>query len=168
MYLFGNFLWYLPKHGVLQSSPLQVRLAYGPLRGLYLYPLSPHCNSGSYSPTPFYGRTSCQIFFPPGPGQLSSSFFLALVFPPPFHFHLYCLFFVPFTFIYYFSISSPFLLFPFSLFPAISYRSFSALLYYLDTSPTLPLDLGLVPRDYIPSLNFSVTELFVVLIFFLP
>ena len=27
---------------------------------------------------------------------------------PPFRFHLYCLLFVPFAFIYYFSISSPF------------------------------------------------------------
>jgi len=78
------FLWYLPKHGVLRSSPLQVKLAYGPFRGPYLCPLSPHCNSGSYFPTLFYSRTSCRIFFPPGPGQLSSSFLLVSVFSPLF------------------------------------------------------------------------------------
>jgi hypothetical protein len=51
---------------------------------------------------------------------------------------------------------------PFSLFP------FMPFLYHLDTSPPVPFHLDLGLRDYIPPLNFSVTEFFIVLISFLP
>jgi len=87
----------------------------------------PRCNSGSYSPSPFYNQTPYWIFFPPGPGQFS---------PPLFP----CVFF---CFTSFFFISVPFLLSlcfshslsfiidqflflflpsPIPLFPAISYR----------------------------------------------
>jgi hypothetical protein len=41
-------------------------------------------------------------------------------------------------------------------------------LYYSDTSPPVCLYLGLVLTHCIPSLNFSVSELFFILISFLP
>ena len=56
---------------------------YGSFRGPYLYPPFPCCNSSCYSPIPFYGKTPCQIFFPPGPGQLSSPLFFASPFFSP-------------------------------------------------------------------------------------
>jgi hypothetical protein len=65
--------------------------------------------------------------------------------------------FLPFSFLYhYFSISS---FLPFSFLP---------FQYYLDTSSLVPLYLSLIPTHYVSPLNFSVTELFIVLISFLP
>jgi hypothetical protein len=64
---------------------------------------------------------------------------LCQFFSPPFHFHLYCLFCLsPSLSCIIFQFHHLFLLFPFSLFPAISYRSFSALLYYSDIFPPPP------------------------------
>jgi hypothetical protein len=73
-----------------------------------------------------------------------------------------CQFFFHFTSIYTVFCLSP------SVSSVIYSSPFLPFLYYSDTSLSLPLYLGLVPRDYIPSLNFSVTELFIVLISFLP
>ena len=47
--------------------------------------LSLRCNGSSYSATPSYIRIFCCITFPPGPGQLSSPFFLA----SDFYFYLF-------------------------------------------------------------------------------
>ena len=114
----------------------------------------------SFSPSPFYSRTPYQILFSPGPGQLTPLLFL--------NFHFVCftsistvILFLPSPFLYYLPISSPF---PFSFFSLLPFMPF---LYYSDISCPVLLYLGLVPRDYNPPLNFSVTELFIVLISFL-
>ena len=52
--------------------------------------------------------------------------------------------------------------------PLLTLLHFLPFLYYSDTSPPVPLYLDLVLRDYIPPLNFSVTELFTVFSFYLP
>ena len=96
------------------------------------------------------GQTPCQLLFPPGPGQLSSSFFLVSAF---FFFHFTSISTVPcfspsLSFIVY-QFLLHLLLSPFSSFPAISY-------WFL-----------FCPSCTTPPLIFSVTELFVVLILFL-
>jgi hypothetical protein len=74
----------------------------------------------------------------------------------PFHYHFYCCFVVPFPFLYYLPVSSPF-----SSFPLFSLLPFVPFLYHY-TSPPVPFHLGLWLRDNNPSLNFIVTELFIV------
>lgn len=99
------------------------------------------------------------MFFHLGPNSLFSLFFLV-----PLHFHLfyftlfYCRFVSPFLFLSLFTNSFSFsFLTPFSLFP------FLPCLYY---SHVFLLSLDIIPTDYIPPLNFSFTEMFIVLIFY--
>lgn len=58
-------------------------LTYVSFRGPYVYPPFPCCNGSCYSPILFYGKTPCRLFFPPGPGHLSSPLFLASLFFSP-------------------------------------------------------------------------------------
>ena len=99
--------------------------------------------STEYSPPP-WARTAFFLFY------LSLPFFL-------FHFHFYCCFVLPFPFIYYIAISSPF--YSFTLFSLLPFMPF---LSYWDTSSPVPLHLGLGLIDYTSLLNFIVTELFIV------
>jgi hypothetical protein len=82
----------------------------------------------------------------------------------PFHFHFTVSLFLHFAFLYCELVSSPFPSLP----PPLSLFHFLLFLYYSYTSPVIPLYFSLVERDYIPPLNFSVTELFIVPISFLP
>ena len=153
----------------LWQSRQQPQQQWGP----YLYPISPCCNSGSYSSSLFYSRTPYRIFFPPGIRQLSSLSYLASVFCPfYFHFSLSVPPLLSFCFspsLYIIIYHSPFL---FSLLSFVSYHliyvPFLSLHYYPDILPPTPLYFGLLLRDYIPPLNFSVTELFIVSTCFLP
>jgi hypothetical protein len=116
-------------------------------------------------PTPFYGvnPTGCSSSLRPNSLSASSFFPFTSIFSVHSHFTL--VFFLSFPFLYYLPIYSHFPSFPsFSLFPFLPF------LYHSYTSPPVLLYFSLVPRDYTPSppLNFSVTELFVVLISFLP
>ena len=116
----------------------------------------------TYFPSPFYERTPCRIFFPPGCRQLSLPFSLCLFFFFPFHFHFYCHSMSPILFLLLFTN-----FFSFPLFPAIWYRFLDCpSCATQDTSP-IPLYLSLVPRDYIPPPQICVTELLIVLIYFL-
>ena len=109
----------------------------------------------------------------PDPLSLCKFFFFFFYISLPyflFHLHFYFHFvsppslsFIIFQFLLFFS-SSP-LFFVSCCFIWVPSLPF---LYYADTFPPVCLYLGLVPRDYIHPLNFIVTELFFILISFLP
>jgi len=116
-----------------------------------------HALLGYYAASQFSSTVEPPTGFPAAMGQDISCPFVSFT-------SISTVFFCfPLTFFYYLPVSSPFSSFtPFSMFP------FLPLLYYSDTSPPVLFHLGLQLRDYIPPLNFSVTELFIVLISFLP
>ena len=120
-------------------------LTYGPFRGPYLYPLSPHCNSGSYSPSPFCSQTPYWIFFPPGPGQFPSPLFpcvfLFHILFFLFHFHFCCHFVSPLLIPLLLTNFFSFFFFPlflcFLLFPIGSFSALPLLLRHFSSCPSL-------------------------------
>ena len=101
-------------------------VTYSPFRGLYLYPVFPCWYGGFYPPTPLYGPTSCQIFFPPGPGNL---FFLCFPFTTIFlfHFSFYFHFVSPLPFPLLFTNLFSFFFSPFSLFHFLPFHTIRTL-----------------------------------------
>ena len=132
--------------------------------------------AGSYSAAPFYGgghvpdilpswAWTCFLTLFPYVSFFFFSHFTSIFSISPSFLLSFC--FTPFRFLYYFPVSAPFFLFPlffvsccFIWVPSLPF------LYYSDTFPPVCLYLGLVPR--VPPLNFIVTELFFILISFLP
>ena len=92
----------------------------------------------TYSPSPFYERTLCRIFFPPGCRQLSLPFSLSLSFFP-FHFHFYCHSMSPLLFLLLFTNFFSFLPFLcFLLFHIGSWTALPVLLRHFSCHPSLP------------------------------
>jgi len=96
----------------------------------------PMLQQKTYSPSPFYGRTPCQIFFPPGCRQLSLPFSLFLFFSSHSTSISTVILHLPFSFFYYSPVSSPFLCF--LLFHIGSWTTLPVLLRHFSSHPSLP------------------------------
>lgn len=151
-------------------SPQWWWLAYGLLGAITSISL-PHAVTAVSNP-----KLCCTValladIFPPGPRQLSSPLFLVSTFnisySPPLTSTSTVVFSLSFPFLYYLPIFSPLLLStPFFVSCYFIPVPFLPFLYHSNTSPPIPLHLGLV-QTLQPPLNFSITELFIVMISFL-
>jgi len=129
-------------------APSVVMTSLWPSRGHYLYLPSPCCNGCSYSTTPFYGRLLAGYFSLLGPDSFPHPRSLCLLqiflFSPPLASISTVVFFLSFSFIYYLPISSLLLSSPFFVSCYFISVPFLPFLYHSNSSPPIPLHLGLV------------------------